>query len=371
MKQVYWHPPQISRARLTILTLISIAGWLICQWFLVEHQRAFFDEKKQASELTQKAFETVKKVKQTRMLTIDTTSDPLQTGLIGVGRSMVTTDAGSLAAKRTSVNANFSALIVQWLKQIGVQPGQNVAVGMSGSFPALNIAVLSALEILQIKALYIVSTSASQWGANQPELMWPDMLLALQKQGLIKSKPLAMSRGGIGDRAIGLSASGVDLIDACMLRMQCPIIVEEDMTRNLEQRMHYYLTAAGNQPIKAYINIGGGTVSVGAFVGKKIFHPGLNQKQDDDTPVVDSVMQRFADMGVPVIHLVQIKQLAEAAQLPFDPEHNVVVGDGPLFYTWRYSRAMIVSVLSVLLGMMFAFSRIERRNQSASSSQQI
>lgn len=357
MKQIYWRPLQISRLRLTMLTLASIMGWLICQWRLVEDQQPFFIEKKQAAEKTQKAFDVVKKAKQTNNIPIDPTVDPLQTGLIGLENSIVTTDFGSLPAKRTSVNANFSALIVQWLYNSGVQAGDSVAIGMSGSFPALNIAVLSALEVLHVQALYIVSTSGSQWGANQPDFMWPDMLAVLQQERIITSEPLAISRGGIGDCATGMSKQGVDTIDACMKRSKKPIIDETNFERNLDLRMNYYLQAAKEHPIKAYINIGGGTASVGSVIGKKIFQPGLNHEPPKQAQVVDSIMQRFADMGVPVIHLVQIKQIAENAQLIFDADQTILVGQGPLFYTHRYSRLTIVCVLMTLFGLMLMASR--------------
>jgi len=50
-----------------------------------------------------------------------------------------------------------------------------VAVAFTGSLPGLNIAVLSALQTLNLKPLVITSVGASNWGANDPYFTWLDM----------------------------------------------------------------------------------------------------------------------------------------------------------------------------------------------------
>ncbi len=108
-------------------------------------------------------------------LPIDPESDPAQTGLIGELLSPLTTNPGHLPAKQTSANPNFSAVIIHLLKRAGVKEGDKVAVGFSGSFPALNICVLAAIDTLKADPIVISSAGSSQWGANHPDFMWPDM----------------------------------------------------------------------------------------------------------------------------------------------------------------------------------------------------
>ena len=82
---------------------------------------------------------------------------------------------GHLGSKQTSINPNFAAVVVGMLKDAGVQEGDCVAVGCTGSFPAMNVAVYSALETLRARPIVICSAGSSQYGANTPDLLWIDM----------------------------------------------------------------------------------------------------------------------------------------------------------------------------------------------------
>ena len=50
-----------------------------------------------------------------------------------------------------------------------------IAVSYTGSYPGANIAVLSALEAMKIKASIISSCGSSEWGATYPEMTWMEM----------------------------------------------------------------------------------------------------------------------------------------------------------------------------------------------------
>jgi len=75
---------------------------------------------------------------------IDEGLDPNRTGLIGPQYSPLFTTVGHLEAKRTTTNPAMAALLVHLLQEAGVEPGDRIAIGASGSFPALMIASLSA-----------------------------------------------------------------------------------------------------------------------------------------------------------------------------------------------------------------------------------
>ena len=92
--------------------------------------------------------------------------------------------------------------------------------------------------------------------------------------------------------------------------------------------MKLYEDAAEGQPIKAYINVGGGTVSVGKNVGKLMFRPGLNTRPPRHVREIDGVMPRFINEGVPVIHVVHINALANRYTLPLEPATAPPIGDG-------------------------------------------
>ena len=73
----------------------------------------------------------------------------------------VTSLPGKLANKQMTVNPNFAAAIVQMRKDAGVEKGDFVAVGVSGSFPAFNVCTYTALETLRARPIVIGSGASS------------------------------------------------------------------------------------------------------------------------------------------------------------------------------------------------------------------
>jgi poly-gamma-glutamate system protein len=152
-----------------------------------------------ASLLMQQATQAVADYRTAHGPPIDPTSDINKTGLIGAFFSPMTTTVGNLEAKRTSTDPNMAGLLVVLLNQAGVRPGDFIAVGASGSFPALTLATLCAAKAMNVKVGLIVSLGASQWGANLLDLTWIDLESLLTEQGLINVRAAALSIGGDHD----------------------------------------------------------------------------------------------------------------------------------------------------------------------------
>ncbi|TFH36998.1 MAG: poly-gamma-glutamate system protein, partial [Bacteroidia bacterium] len=81
-------------------------------------------------------------------INIDRINDPALTGLVGGEMTGITTTLGHLEAKRTTLDPRFASLVVELLTQAGVKRGDTIAIGSSGSFPALMIASLAAAEAM-------------------------------------------------------------------------------------------------------------------------------------------------------------------------------------------------------------------------------
>lgn len=269
-----------------------------------------------AARLALRAFEAVGQRRREIGPPIDPRRDPARTGLIGLRRSPVTTVKGSLAAKQTTVNPNWAAVIVDLLQQAGVGRGDRVAAGLSGSFPALNIAALAALQTLGLEAVVVTSVGASQYGANVEGLLWPDIERLLTSSGVLRLRSQAMSLGGRLDRATRLKPHGRGLLRRAIRRHGATLLQEPTYEASLTRRMAVFDRGG---PVKAYVNVGGGTISVGSRLGKLAFAPGLNRSLPPEAAQVDSVMTRFARRDVAVIHLIRIKQLARAHSLPQQP----------------------------------------------------
>jgi len=285
-------------------------------------------------------------------------------------------------SKQTTVNPNFAAVVVQWLKDLRIKSGDVVAVGVSGSFPAVNVAVYAALHELGIEPVIISSTAASQYGANDPNFTWLDMEAALRKSQVFPYKSVAASLGGVGDDAIGLTKRGRNMLERAIERNKIPVLAEVEPKRpapvettendseqtelnftlvdqdRVRERVRLYHEVAGDRPIKAYVNVGGGTVSVGTKVGKRKFVPGVNSRPPkgiEDMP--PSVLGAFLELGIPGIHLTQMIELAERNGLEIAPRVTPEVGSGDIFQKRQANRWLASIVLALILLSLFVIAR--------------
>lgn len=353
MVKSYWKPQGRSSYLMATAAVLAVFAMGTVEQFPLKSDATALNEKRQSATLASQAFEVIKAERQELGIEIDPTTDPTQSGLVGQLISPVTSNNGHLPAKQLTVNPNFAAVVVDMLKRAGVKQGDLVAVGLSGSFPAINICVHAALETLEAKPVIISSASASQWGANHPKLLWIDMENRLYKNGVFSSRSLAASLGGVEDQAIGMSETSVKLLREGMQRNELPFLESTSLQNGIDQRMQLYREQAKGKPIKAYINVGGSAVSVGTHAGKKEFAPGVNLHAPSGQ-LMDSVMSRFASEQVPVIHLTQVEDLAIQYGLPTQLVEAPRIGEGQVYApreynTWLASGGLLVIVL-VLAG---------------------
>jgi len=68
-------------------------------------------------------------------------------------------------------------------------------------------------------------------------------------------------------------------------------------------------------------------------------------------------MGRFAVDGVPVVHLVYIRRLAERYGFPVMPKLTPKVGEGRIFYRLQYNPWLVAGLLAGILGALYLFVR--------------
>ena len=292
-QKIYWRPHRVSGIELVFVAVAAVAGALSVEQFRVTERQPHFEQKVAAARLARTAMETVSAERQRLGHEVDLEVDPTGSGMLGVLISPVTSNAGNLSSKQTSVNPNFAALVVDYLRRLKLERGATVAVGASGSFPALNVAVYAALETLGLEPVIISSASASQFGANLPDLLWIDMERVLAERGVFSHRSVAASRGGIDDRGVGISDVGLAKLDAAIRTNGLEIVDALTLHDSIERRMAIYRAHSGGQRYAAYINIGGGSASVGTHVGKKLYASGINKRPPTGAGAVDSVMNRL------------------------------------------------------------------------------
>lgn len=256
-----------------------------------------------------------------RGLPIDPALDPNGTGLIGDEFTPLTTSLGEVADKRTTTNPVFAAVMVRIFKETSLRAGDVVAVGASGSFPALLLATLSAARVLDLEPVVIYSVGSSMYGANLPGFTFVDMLAGLRERGLLPYGIAAVSAGGDGDRGAGVlfDEEGSALL-AETRRYGLPVIAAPSLEASIQERLRVYRTASLGRPIRCYVNIGGASASVGPTEASLALPNGLVRRvgRMPDGPV-RGVLFEFASRLVPVVHLLHARGLARAYDLPFDP----------------------------------------------------
>jgi poly-gamma-glutamate system protein len=357
MKRLYWRPPGVSRTALVLVAIVAVVAVAAVELLPVVRKQRHYREKITAARLAKNAMDAIKAEKQRLGHTIKPKIDPAGTGMLGESFTPVTSNTGFLSAKRTSTNPNFAAVIVHLLFEAGVEEGDVVAVAMSGSFPALNVSTYAALHTIGAKPIVIASTSSSEWGANNVDYLWLDMERTLRDEGLLEFKAAAASFGGIDDVGVGMTDQGRAILAAAMKRNGVKQLEPTSLSDAIVKRVALYDELAGDAPIAAYVNIGGGSASVGTHVGKKQFKPGLNEEVPRAPNLADSVMLRFAKRDVPVIHISRMKLLAERYGLPYEPLSEVPIGQGSVFVATEYNRWLALGGLVMVLGLLFTFVR--------------
>lgn len=358
MKGIYWRPQRTSPTQLLGVAILSLLGLLLVERFPITEQQPLYDVKLRAARLTRQAFEQILLERIRLGVPIDLEFDPASTGLIGPEDSPIASKYGHLPAKQTSLNPNFSAVAVELLRRAGVQPGDVVAVGLSGSFPAINTAVYVALEVMDVDPVVIVSTSSSEFGATHPKLTWLDMERVLNERGIINFRAVAASLGGVDDRAVGHTRRGRELLEEAIKRNGRPQLEAESRMDAVDERLRVIEAATGGRPVVAYINIGGGSASMGTEENRERYQPGINW-QPPPGPQARSVAGELIRSGAPVINFTHIEDLARRFGLPQQPLTLPTPGEGRVFVAPAYSRTAAVVVLMLIVAALYAVTRLD------------
>lgn len=176
------------------------------------------------------------------------------TGMIGEEFTGVTTTMVDLDSKRLSTNSNFAAYFVKEFKEKGLKKGYLVLVNMSSSFPAINLSLISALDVLSLKGVLVNSIGSSMYGANNEKITFLEMAKYLEEKKLVKNKILAYSWGGDWDTGNNISLEIKEKIKLRIKNYKIKFFYNKDLNKNLEERYEFY--SSFGKP-KYFVNIGG------------------------------------------------------------------------------------------------------------------
>jgi poly-gamma-glutamate system protein len=274
-----------------------------------------------AAGLMARCLDAIRGLRLERELRIDPALDPNGTGIIGDEFTPLTTSLGDVEAKRTTTNPAFAGLMVKYFRGAGLEAGDVVAIGASGSFPALLLATLSAARVLDLEPVVIYSVGSSMYGANLPGFTFVDMLDRLRDTGHLPYRFAAVSPGGDGDRGAGVlfDEDGAALM-AEARQSGLPVIESASLAANIQTRLRVYEAASRGRPIRCFVNIGGASASFGDTEASLALPNGLVRRVE---PIPDAptrgVVFELAARGMPIVHLLHVRGLARDNNLPFDP----------------------------------------------------
>ncbi|GAA5508909.1 poly-gamma-glutamate system protein [Novipirellula caenicola] len=349
---MYWRPKRLSRAGLWAGMIVSLSGMALVQFWPAKVSPEHREPLIAAASKAESALKVISDVHQQQGLPAVAKLDPQRSHLIGPSMTLVTSKLGSLESKQTSINPNFAAVVVKWFEEAGVKPGDRVAIGASGSWPALNIAVYAAAETLQLKPTIILSAASSQYGANRPEMMWVDMEKHLHDANLISFRAKAGTYGGLYDRASGMPEQTRQLLADAMERNGVPMLSSTGLRDLIDERMALYESEIQSDSYAAYVNIGGGSASIGGTEGNERWAPGVHTDVADDQPLPNCVAARMLAKNVPVINVVDAKSIAEQYAMPIAPAVHPAVGECDVFGRAVYRRSLAGVVMGLTWLMM-------------------
>jgi len=355
-------PSAHSKISVIILLIIAIGLFLWVHNSRVWVKEKYYDEKFQAAELTKMATDAIREYRIQQGYTFDELNDPNRSGIIGEKYSLITTDRGDLTAKLTTLNPNISAIIVDFFQKAKLKKGDVIAVNVTGSMPALNIAVLSAAKVLGLDVVLISSVGASMFGATDPYFTWLDMEALLNDKNIIPYKSVAASIGGGRDLGRGLSKAGRDLIVEAIDRNNVEIIQENSIEKNIERKMEIFENTYDSN-IALYVNVGGGLSSLGDAVNGRLLPPGLHKHVLTRNIPKKGTTFLFVEKGVPIVHLLDVRVLAEKYNLPISPVPLPEPGTGAMFLEERYNLTITAIALAILMILIVIVIFFDRRQQ--------
>ncbi len=357
-----WIKPKIPNRILLVIFIIAIAGYFLVANFKTRVQNPAYPEQVAAAETMLEAMEVLREVSRERGFGVSRDLDPNQTGLIGQEFTELTTSTGYIDSKRTSTNPDFAALMVKYFRDAGLKKGDYVGIGGSGSFPSLILASLCAVKILELRPIIIYSVGASMYGATIPGWTFIDMLDALNREGIFQYRVVAVSMGGVEDRARGFFRENRELMLEIMEKSGAEIIYEDELIDSIERRKEIYTEESDGGGIACFVNIGGASANYGTTLLSLNISPGLIKERAISTDEPErGLIFDYLDKGVPVVHLLNIRSIASREGIPIDPVPFPSPGTSGVYFEDSHPRSLIIFLLSVLVVVPVSAERIFRK----------
>ncbi len=344
--------------RLLLVFAVLLAGLLLVHFRFtrivpLEESR----QMEQAASLAREWFRIIGEEKEARGIRSDAPTSVPNRGMIGDDFTFLTTTLGSLEAKEISTNPDFGALMVRLLNEASAGKEDRAGLIISGSFPALAVSTLAAFQVMDMDAVVMSSLGASSFGANQPGATWIDMESWLIREGGLRYRSSLVSAGAENDRGEGLTAEGMGLIRDAADRNNMELYIPDGLTTSI--RFKSRILEQDN--ISVLINIGGNQAALGGCAHASTLPNGLHRKLRLCSHPDRGIIQDINNKGIPVIHLLNIRDLASRYGIDTAPGRKYA--ESTYLYTERESRRgpLAMALCTGLLAMGFLLKDLKKQ----------
>ena len=356
---------QASTPALFGLAFLAVTLFAVSEKSLTPVHAAAWQRKQQAVRIMQRAERALREEKARQGVAVDARNDPLHSGVIGPQFSLITTDRGSQNAKMLAAHPNFAAAVTQMLLEAGVGKGDLVPIGMTGSLPGFDLAVLAACKAIGAEPIVITSLGASMFGATDPNFTWLDMEKTLRTRGVWEFGSVAASLGGGSDVGRGLSPQGRELLHQAIARNGVRLLEAPTMLDAVRERVAIYdsIATLRGRKLTVYVNVGGGVASMGGAQNARLIPPGLTMKLARRNYPNRGVVNVLGERGLPSVQLLDVERLARRYDILGTDGEPVKPGRGMLFVRFRYNLWMVALSTLVLLAANFYVLRLDLRQK--------
>ncbi len=331
---------KVSRKYIFLLAAVSICAIVLLNCLPIRNNEQLpYNSMVSAAERMSYANQVISATRREMGIPINLSSDPNRTGLIGGELTELTTTLGDLEAKRTTTSPNFAALMVLLLHESGIEDGDDVAIGASGSFPGATVATLCAAAEIGANPIVIYSLGASIWGANVVDLTILDIHKILYQEGVIPFGVAAASLGGRDDIGRSLTEDVRVSLEEKIENSRAEFLDIPILQKNVEKRIDIYQRRAADG-VDVFINIGGAVANMGTSAEVLQLKPGINRINRLPRPGERGVIYALAAQNIPIIHILNLEKLAVKYNLSWDPVPLPEPGQGKI-YDRRPSRPML------------------------------
>ncbi len=201
----------------------------------------------------------------------------------------------------------------RWFRELGLKPGDHIAIYSSGSFPGLLLNAVAAAEAMDLKPLLIVSLGASTWGANHPDYPWPVLAAELRRSGFMVKRADYYTLGGGAELGHGLPPEGEALLRQAAKEAGVELLAADDLEGMVARKTELL---ERHQPL-LFINIGGSHANLGDAHEVLRLATGV-------VPATDIGLAGNGIIGVamrnniPVIHMLNVKSISNMVGIPYD-----------------------------------------------------